>query len=106
MSDSHFNPLLILYNIWLISSKISGISITRNVPNITHQQYADDTILPGKSSIQEAVGYKNILQTYMDASGQKVNKEKSEIFFLNTSTEMENSICRIMGFKKGMFPCK
>ena len=49
--------------------KISGISVTRNLPNITHQQYADDTILPGKSSIQEALGFKNILQNYMDASG-------------------------------------
>lgn len=42
----------------------------------------------------------------MDASGQKVNKEKSEIFFMNTSPEMENKICGIMGYRKGTFPCK
>lgn len=86
--------------------RIFGISVTKNLPHITHQQYADDTILPGKSSVQEAMGFKNILQKYMDASGQKVNKEKSEIFFLNTSLEMENRICGIMGYKKGKFPCK
>ena len=86
--------------------RISGISVTRNLPRITHQQYADDTILPGKSSVREAMGFKSILQQYMDASGQKVNKEKSEIFFLNTSLEMENRICGIMGYKKGKFPCK
>ena len=86
--------------------KISGISVSKNLPNITHQQYADDTILPGKSSVQEAKGFKSILQNYMAASGQKVNKEKSEIFFLNTPLEMENKICRIMGYNKGMFPCK
>ena len=49
--------------------KISSIPITRNLPHLAHQQYADDTILPGKSSVQEALGYKSILQTYMDASG-------------------------------------
>ena len=49
--------------------RISGISITKNLPNITHQQYADDTILLGKSTVQEALGFKSILQLYMDASG-------------------------------------
>ena len=34
-----------------------------------------------------------------------MNKEKSEIFFLNTSPKMENRICRIMSYKKGLFPC-
>ena len=81
-------------------------NFTRNLPNTTHQQYADDTILLGKSYFQEALGFKSILQSYMDASGQKVNKDKFEIFFLNTSPEMENQICRIMGYKKGVFPCK
>ena len=48
--------------------KISGISITKNLPNITHQQYADDTILPSKSSVQEAAGFNNILLLYTEAS--------------------------------------
>lgn len=89
-----------------LKKKISGITVTRNLPNITHQQYADDTIFPGKSSVHEALGFKNILQAYMDASGQKVNNEKSEIYFLNTNPKVENQICGIMGFKKGLFPCK
>ena len=61
--------------------EISGITVTSNIPNITHQQYTDDTILPGKSSVHEARGFKRIIQSYMDASGKKVNKDKSEIFF-------------------------
>ena len=51
--------------------KIKGITITKNFPNITHQQFADDTILPGKSEITEAQTLKNIISTYMEASGQK-----------------------------------
>lgn len=76
------------------------------MPNITHQQYADDTILPGKSTIVEASGFKSIINSYMMASGQRVNKDKSEIFFLNTKKDIEDRICEMMGFRKGQFPCK
>ena len=31
--------------------RIKGITVTENSPNITHQQYADDTILLGESTI-------------------------------------------------------
>ena len=86
--------------------EITDISVTRNLPNITHQQYADDTILPGKSSTQEALGFKNIVESYMDSSGQKFNKDKSEIFFMNTKLSLENQICGIMEYKKAKFPCK
>ena len=58
---------------------IKGVTVTNNVPNITHQQYADDTILPGESSIKEAKAVKLIIKDYMSASGQKVNDSKSEI---------------------------
>lgn len=37
-----------------LEGKINGIIVTENVPNITHQQYADDTILPRESTINEA----------------------------------------------------
>ena len=86
--------------------RIKGITMTENVPNITHQQYANDTILPTKSSVHEARGFKSIIQSYMDALRQKVNKDKSEIFFLFTNHELEDQICRIMGYKKAQFPCK
>ena len=88
------------------NKEIRGVTVTQNVPNITHQQYADDTILPGESSWKEALNYKSIIDNYMNASGQKVNVAKSEIFFLNTEEKLENQICSIMGYKKGSFPCK
>lgn len=71
-----------------------------------HQQYADDIVLLGKSTVQEAVGFNIILQLYTEASGQKVNKEKSEIYFINTPSKIEDRICGIMGYRKGKFPCK
>ena len=84
--------------------RISGITVTKSLPNITHQQFADDTILPGKSDIFEALTLKKIINSYMEASGQKVNALKSEIFFINTSPNMEEQICKIVGYKKGPSP--
>ena len=85
------------------TQKNSSITITRNISNITHQEYVDDTILSGKSIVFVALGLKVIIKSYMDASDQKVNDGKLEIYFLNTNSKMENMICRIMGFNKGQF---
>ena len=35
------------------NKEIKGVIVTMNIPNITHQQYADDTILPRESSQKE-----------------------------------------------------
>ena len=84
--------------------KITGVKVTKGVENTTHQQFADDTILAGMSTMEEADHIKHILNTYSNASGQMINAEKSEIFFLNTDTEVENLICQKLGFNKGKFP--
>ena len=69
--------------------KINGITVIENIPNITHQQYADNTILPCDSSMSEALNIKSIIQLYMEASGQKVNASKLDLFFINTLPEKE-----------------
>ena len=46
-------------------SKISGILVIENVPIMTHQQYADDTILSGESTTREALNFKSIIEQYM-----------------------------------------
>ena len=51
------------------NQKIPGITVTKNMPNIMHQQYVDDTILPGKSTVVEALGIKAIIKSNMEASG-------------------------------------
>ena len=86
--------------------KINSIIVIDNIPNITHQQYAGDTILPSESTIKEALNIKTIIQQYLEASRQRINASKLEIFFVNTNPNIEKHICNIMGFKKGNFPCK
>ena len=56
--------------------------------------------------IKEVCNIKSIIQLYLVASGQKFNVTKLEIFFINTNLEVEKKIFHIMGYKKGVFPCK
>ncbi|GLJ14706.1 hypothetical protein SUGI_0238400 [Cryptomeria japonica] len=85
---------------------IKGIKVTEGIENVTHQQFADDTMLFGKSSLAEAKQFKEIMLNYTRALGLEVNMHKSEIYIINTSEVEAKKICRLIRFKKGMFPCK
>lgn len=50
----------------------------------SYQQFVDDTILMGYSSIGEVVAFKGALNSYSLATRQQVNWDKSAIYFMNT----------------------
>ena len=50
----------------------------------THQQFVDDTMLMGVSSIREARAIKDTLESYKRASGLEVDKDRSKIYYFNT----------------------
>ncbi|XP_030923509.1 uncharacterized protein LOC115950456 [Quercus lobata] len=78
--------------------KISGISICKGCPKITHLFFADDSLLFCKANSQECQSLVNILQLYEDASGQKINADKSSIFFSsNTSDERRREVLNLLG---------
>lgn len=81
--------------------KISGVKITSNLPSVTHQQFADNTLLFGESSLQEARNFNLILEWYSRASEQVVNKEKSNLYFFNTNSNRERAITNMLGFNRG-----
>ena len=77
---------------------LTGISICRGCPRVTHLLFADDVILFYKASVKESRVLKNILQQYEDSSGQKINTDKSSIFFSpNTSQEAKDEILTNLG---------
>ena len=62
-------------------NQISGMSIGRGCPKITHLFFADDSIFFCKAKEQECQKLVDILNSYEAASGQKINTDKSSVFF-------------------------
>lgn len=87
-------------------NQIKGIKVTNDTKSLSHQQFADDTMLLGATTKQEARNFKRILMKYMKASGQLVNQAKSEIFFLNTPPRLKIELSHYLGYKIGKLPCK
>jgi ribonuclease HI len=60
---------------------ISGISIARGGPTITHLFFADDSVLFCRANIKEWGKNQDVLECYEAAPGQKINREKTSLFF-------------------------
>ena len=58
-----------------------GIKVAPTAPVVNHLLLADDSLLLFKSSVQGANEVSNLLDAYCLASGQRVNYDKSSIFF-------------------------
>ena len=56
---------------------INGLSLNADLEPQTHQWFVDDRMLMGTSTVQEAHGLKEGLDTYLEASGLEINKDKS-----------------------------
>ena len=77
---------------------MNGISLGRGCPKITHLFFADDSLLFCKANSEECEKLKEILEKYKAASGQKVNSDKSSIYFSpNTTLELKEEIFNILG---------
>ncbi|KAF5468409.1 hypothetical protein F2P56_012561 [Juglans regia] len=79
---------------------ISGFPISRGSLSVNHLFFADDSLVFCKAQLQEWGGLHNILSSYELASGQRLNLEKSSIYFSkNTRQEIQDSILAAAGFK-------
>ena len=77
---------------------LKGLSPHPGMEPQSHQQFVDDTMLLGNSSMQEAEAFKTYLNTFLIASGLDINKEKSQIYFFNTCQTRKRNILRILEF--------
>ena len=84
---------------------LRGLSF-HNSPPLAYQQFVDDNILFGHSSIQEAPTNLSILQTFEEASRTTLNLEKSQIFFFNNQDADKRNITRILRFSISSLPSK
>ena len=87
--------------------KIFGISICRGSPTITHLLFADDSVIYCKATKQESRELCEILKKYKEAAGQKINTEKSSVFFSkNTDEETRERVKETLGSMQNAQPGK
>ena len=77
---------------------IKGVSICRNGPKLTHLLFADDSLLFCRATIQECRKVMEILDAYERVSGQKLNREKTTLFFSkSTPSDQQAQIMEELG---------
>ena len=77
---------------------LNGVSICRGRPMVTQLFFADDSLLFCKASRQESQKLLEILELYEAASRQKINVDKSLVFFSqNTPNDIKGEVLEILG---------
>ena len=70
-----------------------GIAVCRQAPLVSHLLFANDCVVFGKASKEEGFRLLKILEIYEKESGQKLNREKTSLFFSkNTSVEVKEEV--------------
>ena len=75
-----------------------GISVGKQAPLVSHLLFADDCIVFCKASIEEGDKVTKILEVYERESRQKLNREKTSLFFSkNTNEEVKDGVRDMFG---------
>ena len=76
-----------------VSGTITRVSLCQEGPKVTHLFFADYSLLFCKANSQECNIVLEILDKYERASGQRINHDKTQLFFSsNTNQQVRNSI--------------
>ena len=81
-----------------VEGLIQGVSICRNGPRVSHLFFADDSVLFCRAKEKECQKILDILAIYERGSGQKINRDKKNIFFSsNTPRDTQIRIQQFLG---------
>ena len=64
-----------------LNGGIHGFSLCRRGPKLTHLLFADDSLLFCRAIVEECGHVLDILKNYEETSVQKVNRDKTSLFF-------------------------
>lgn len=81
-----------------------GISMKGGGAELTHSQYADDTILFIHKDTELVIKVKEVLQCFQLLSGLKINFQKSRIYSYSKDNDLLSRIASILGCKLGKWP--
>jgi hypothetical protein len=77
---------------------LTGVPTSRRAPRISHIFFADDSLLFCRATVEQWGRLQNILLLYEKASGQKLNNNKTSMFFSkNTTVVDKEAILEIVG---------
>nr|GEX91089.1 hypothetical protein [Tanacetum cinerariifolium] len=82
-----------------------GVDVVPNKIIISHLQYADDAIIFGKWSVDNAKNLCRILRCFHLASGLKVNFSKSNLFGVGVNFLETTRLASILCCHASKFPC-
>ncbi|KAK4286586.1 hypothetical protein QN277_003122 [Acacia crassicarpa] len=82
------------------AKKWKPVMITKDGPAISHLMFADDLLLFGEASEEQATCMMEAIHNFCEASGEKVSISKSSLFFSpRVSTVLKGRIKNITGMK-------
>lgn len=76
-------------------NRIKGVSFRSTGPKVTHLLFADDSIVFLEGSSDNMLELKEILRQYEEASGQRINLQKSSIFLAGAFMMALRDNCKI-----------
>ena len=80
-----------------VDGSLKGVSICRNGPRVSHLFFADESVLFCRTKELECQVILDILSIYERGLGQKINKNKTNIFFSsNTQHDLETRIQQLL----------
>ncbi|KAL6139472.1 hypothetical protein ACLB2K_057776 [Fragaria x ananassa] len=85
------------------SRRVKPISLPRGC-SLTHVLYADDLFIFCRGDDASLTRLQSFLESYGQASGQLVNKEKSTFYLGDSYAHQSKAVRRILGFKFGTTP--
>lgn len=88
----------------IIEGLLKAVAVGREKVEVSHLQYADDTIFTVKGTMENARAIKFLLKWFEVISGLKVNFNKSCVYGLNLEEEELEEMADILECKVGQLP--
>nr|XP_025635827.1 uncharacterized protein LOC112729904 [Arachis hypogaea]XP_025636565.1 uncharacterized protein LOC112730719 [Arachis hypogaea] len=88
------------------NGRISPLLVGRDHIELSHLQFADDTVLFCPPEEETIKNYKRLLRCFELMSGLSINFDKSSLIPINCNELWVRSMCRVLGCKEATLPVK